>query len=124
MNNNFVEKLKWIRSEVLALKQAHEYGIGRADFPWEGQEIYVGQNVSGTLTVKVVFGDNVENMPYLQFYTKIGDWDWFIGNNGSWANHTYTIQSTFNDWTQIVPDTFYVVATMPIKDIEVEVEYV
>lgn len=124
MNNKLVEKLKWIRSEVLALKQAHEYGIGRADFPWTGQEVAIEDDSSGNVIIKVIFSDSVENMPYMQFYSKFGDYNWFSTATASWENHIYTIQNSFSSWTQPMPDTFYVVATMPIKDLEVEVNYV
>lgn len=30
--SDFIAQLKWIKREILALKQAHKYGLGRSDF--------------------------------------------------------------------------------------------
>lgn len=116
----FSKKLKEIKAEVLALKQAHEYGLGRADFPWSGQEIIFSQG--DTITIKVSFADTVENLPYMQFYSKASIQYFYLTlGSGTWANHTYTITQTAPVSSQSV---IYVVATMPIKDFSIEVENV
>ena len=112
----FRKKLKEIKAEVLALKQAHEYGIGRADFPWSGQEIIYTEG--DTIAITVEFADTVENMPFMQFYMKGGMY--FIATlpSGTWANHKYTITKQMPVSSQ---SYVYVVATMPIKDFNIEV---
>ena len=64
MNNELVEKLKWIRSEVLALKQAHEYGLGRADFFYYEASIEVGEGIHNLL-LEIKYPSLEFGMPYV-----------------------------------------------------------
>lgn len=60
---NFVQTLKNIKAEVLAMKQGHRYGIGRADF---SNIVVSATNGSARLTVE--FTNPPEKMPLVQIY--------------------------------------------------------
>lgn len=84
MYNNFVQRLKRIKQEVLALKTAQPKGLGSANFFGEVVD-YEFSVVSGSpLTMRVVveFGENQSAIPYCQCY--ISEAQYFQGKGVSW----------------------------------------
>lgn len=94
---DFSIRLKKIKAEVLAMKQAHDYGLGRTDLVriWWNYEYEPA--VSGELTITIVFTDKITEIPYFQIFGA-SDID-----SVSFSNHTMTIKKTLDsinviDW--------------------------
>lgn len=62
---DFMTRIKKIKAEILALKQAFKYGLGRADFPREDLTLEVGtgtHNIEITIVSKNLNG----HLPFIE----------------------------------------------------------
>lgn len=110
-DKTLVDKLKWIESEVLALKQAHEYGLASTDFPMYfvdlpdysgGPSPYSSQDI----IVRATFPTAA--MPYFDIFFRQATYSPRI----TWQDQTLTIRIEYIELNQtyimfsIPPTTF------------------
>lgn len=116
MNNELVEKLKWIRSEVLALKQAHEYGLNAFDFYTKTVSIETPpisiEPVELRLTIK--YGNDVSQLPFQ--ILKLSQKEVF---GITWNNNTHEYIIAYSEYNLAsTTHTAYLITTKPIVSME------
>lgn len=108
---SFTKKLKDIRAEVLALKQAHEYGLASTDFPMyfvDLPEYDGGPSPYADQDIVVVATFPTTAMPYFDIFLNYGTYQPKI----TWSNSTLTIRVEYIELNQtyvmfsIPPTTF------------------
>lgn len=115
---DFSLRLKKIKAEVLAMKQAHRYGLNSAGF-------YIGNNsVSFTpsfdhtdIRVVITFDMTKNNMP--MFIWSVGGLYDFYGQ--TWDQNTKQVRFSYSVLGLLGSSSIAVVSTKPIKQIEMEV---
>lgn len=90
MYNNFIQRLKHIKEELLALKTAHAQGLGSANFDSLSDE-YNFDSVGGDniFRVRVVYNENQSDVPYCQCY--ISNAQYFQPVDVSWESSSRTM---------------------------------
>lgn len=113
---DFSLRLKKIKAEALAMKQAHRYGLGRADFPSELVEIT--PSTSGELYVRliIVFRGTTDNLPFIQKWTDAVGWR---ASGNTFDGHTYREVFSYSAISGRVLKIL-VVATRAIESAELE----
>ena len=86
-NRDLYTRLKAIKAEILAMKQSHDYGLGRTDLVRKWWQIDYSPSVSGVVTIVVVFTDNITQIPFFQIFG-LDDVDEVI-----FSGHTLTIKT-------------------------------
>ena len=61
---DFTRKLKKIKAELLALKQAHEYGLNRTDFYYLSKEVPTSSSGFINIRITITFKMEEVQMPY------------------------------------------------------------
>ena len=61
---DFTRKLKKIKAELLALKQAHEYGLNRTDFYYLSKEVPTSSSGFINIRITITFKMKEVQMPY------------------------------------------------------------
>lgn len=114
---SFTKKLKDIKAEVLALKQAHEYGLGAFNFYYKSASIDTPpsslDNVNLRLTIK--YGDDVKQLPFqiLRFNSK-------EVYGVAWNSNTHEYRVAYSD-NNFAYTTHYVflVSSKPVVSMEI-----
>lgn len=117
----FIDKIRWIRSEILALKQSATKGINSISF-YSAYNEYLGAFVTGAtmLTTTVHFDSSVTTQPMCQIYMNSAR---FLNiSTPIWDASAHTLRTITTAWEPASYDcTVYVVATQPISSITREV---
>lgn len=123
----FTKKMKSIQRELLAIKTAHERGLGLANFNSKiGHAIY--RVISGDypyLKVTAQFDETVENSPYCQCY--ISNAQYFQPVQMGWDESAHRVVITYQCYVNNVSLEMYakLLATKPIISVTIEeAEYV
>lgn len=123
----FTKKMKSIKRELLAVKTAHERGLGLANFNSEvGHAIY--RVMSGDypyLKVTAQFTETVENSPYCQCY--LSNAQYFQPVQMAWDATTHRVVIVYQCYVNNVTLDMYakLIATKPIISVTIEgAEYV
>lgn len=118
MDNKLVEKLKWIESEVLALKQAHEYGLGMAECYYKYQSYESSSTLlSITLRCTIQYGPQATDQPFqILRYSKTD----LLG--ATWDNRTkqYRFVFTASHFVSEPNHPVWIVSTKPIISVTIE----
>lgn len=119
MYNNFIQRLKAIKRELLDLKTAHERGLGSASFFSEiAQYSYTSVGGSATyLVINIAFDSELLNVPYCQCY--ISNAQYFNPASISVNNNTisYMFECYVNNVT--IDGDIKVIAGAPIQSVNV-----
>lgn len=114
---SFTKKLKDIKAEVLALKQAHEYGLGAFNFYYKSASIDTPpsslDDVDLRLTIK--YGDDVEQLPFqiLRFspYEVYGI---------TWDSNTHEYRVAYSESNFIITThSAFLVSSKPVVSMEI-----
>lgn len=120
MNNNFIQRLKAIKRELLDLKTAQARGVGSVSFFGEVVS-YNYTSVGGSATflmVNVYFANTQVNAPYCQCY--LSNAQNFNPASISWANNTLTFMFECYVNNVTIDGNIKVIATAPIQNVTVE----
>lgn len=115
--SDFSRRLKEIKAEVLALKQAHEYGLGAFNFYYKSASIDTPpaslEDVNLRLTIK--YGDDVNQLPFqiLRFNPK-------VVYGITWNSNTHEYRVAYSD-NNLISTTHYVflVSSKPVVSMEI-----
>lgn len=101
MYNNFIQRLKRIKEELLALKTAQLRGLGSASFFSESSE-YNFDAIGGTVTLRisVSFASTVDTIPYCQCY--ISNAQYFNPASISWNEPDKTLSFDYEGYVNNV----------------------
>lgn len=120
MYNNFVQRIKAIKRELLDLKTASARGLGTVSFFNEIVQ-YSYTSISGSATylmVNVGFAETQTNAPYCQCY--LSNAQYFNPASISWANHTLTFMFECYVNNVTIDGSMKIIATAPIQNVNVE----
>lgn len=116
-----VDKFRWLRSEVLALKQSDTKPLGSANFYMQATSgLYTFQDSSYTLNITVQFGSDVDETPFTQVY--FSNSSYFTSFAETWDSDSKTlglIYSISRGGFSLDIDT-KVIASKPIENLAVE----
>lgn len=89
---DFYTKFKWIKAEVLALKQAHEYGLNRTDF----DSLFI-EEAQSSRVIDYVLTITVETNSIVQPYIDLSSIDLFSFSSWVWDadTKTFTIYGSY-----------------------------
>ena len=114
MNNELVEKLKWIRSEVLALKQAHEYGLNSPKFYYKIVRVDFPPTISEVdLRVIIKYDTDKNNMPM-----QIWNSSYYNIYGQTWNQNTKEFRMSYSTLGVFGDNIFSITTTKPIKSME------
>ena len=115
---DFSIRLKKIKAEVLAMKQAHDYGLSRTDFSFARADASVSSSTFKIrFTLTITFDTQLNNEP---FYVWSNDVDTIISR--VWDSDTKTTTIVGTDYVYIGP-TYFITAISAslIKSMTLEV---
>lgn len=118
---DFSLRLKKIKAEMLALKQAYKYGLGRADFP----EVVLSHTFTSAgdfgARITIDFG-NTTQVPFIQIYTKYS-WESMPTGSYTFSDGVYTADFTITVYPEDLDYTYEleVIATAPINNATLEI---
>lgn len=120
MYNNFIQRLKAIKRELLDLKTAQARGVGTVSFFDEvAQYSYTSIGGSATfLMVSVGFANTQTVAPYCQCY--LSNAQYFNPATISWANNTLTFMFECYVNNVTIDGSLKIIATAPIQNVNVE----
>lgn len=70
---DFTRRLKKIKAELLALKQAHEYGLNRTDFYYSSKEVPTSSDGFVDIKISITFNMTEVEMPYYIVRSNLDD---------------------------------------------------
>lgn len=118
MNNNFTQKLKWLRSEVTALKQAHKYGLNSAGFYLDSALVYFPSTLS-YVDIRVVITFDTKKNVLPMFIWSVGGINNFYGQ--TWDQNAKQVRMSYSVLGILGSSSISVTSTKPIKQIVLEV---
>ena len=90
MYNNFIQRLKHIKEELLALKTSHAQGLGSADFLSAVAEYnFDSAGGNNVFKIRVEFSSTQSDIPYCQCY--ISNAQYFQPISVNWDNDSKTL---------------------------------
>lgn len=117
----FIDKIRWIRAEILALKQSATKGINSISF-YSATDEYLGAFITGAtmLITTVHFDSSVTTQPMCQIY--MNDARFLNISIPMWDASAHTLRTVTMAYEPANYDcTVFVVATQPIASITREV---
>lgn len=119
-SKDFTAQFKGIKAEVLALKQAHEYGLNRTNFDIR----YIEETVSSAgvnYEMTIVFDTKSSSQPYIQINSYDFDYAEIYLYTWTWDGDTKTLTLTgyYRNFHYVShPETeIAIVSAVPIKNI-------
>lgn len=120
MYNNFIQRIKNIKQELLNLKTAQARGLGSVSF-FGDIESYSYTSVGGSasrLRVSVMFSESQANAPYCQCY--LSNAQYFNPASINWANHTLTFDYECYVNNVTIDGSVKIIASAPMQNVSVE----
>ena len=120
MYNNFIQRLKAIKRELLDLKTASARGLGTVSF-FSDIEQYSYTSVGGSATYLVInvrFADNQNDAPYCQCY--LSNAQYFNPASITWANHTLVLSFECYVNNVTIDGSAKIIASAPIQSVDME----
>lgn len=117
-----VQKLKWLKREILALKTAHTKGLGTASFASDTSSLLYSPTGGSNQYLKITakFADSILESPVAQCY--ISNAQYFEQNDIKWDDAAHTVTFLYRCYiTNVSLDVdCKVIATAAIENITME----
>lgn len=119
-SKDFTAQFKGIKAEVLAMKQAHEYGLNRTNFELRYIEEYVSDSAA-SFRLTITFDTKSSSQPYIQINSYDFDYAEIYLYTWTWdaINKAIIITGLYGNFHYVShPETeIALVSAVPIKNI-------